>query len=233
MLPVDGAPLVFSTAFAHDLVLHLDGPGAGTDIPVTPDAFRGGLVLAKLPARKPLPLDADASASPATANPAEAVTTAARPATANTMTGTISGFWGFDPFKGPTLDLQDTPGKEWKLADGDVLIAGRENHLTLSSTGTACIEKISLDTATGKQVETQWKSAQGPAAVEISASLKSFDPGTFHLTIRQFGDIRPDIVTTKTYSEPATLKTLELHAGDTTADLIGTSLDEVQTAHHQ
>src|SRR5271163_466308 len=42
VLAVDGAPLVFSTAFAHDLVLHLDGPGSGTDIPVTPDAFRGG-----------------------------------------------------------------------------------------------------------------------------------------------------------------------------------------------
>src|SRR5271168_423457 len=156
VLPVDGAPLVFSTAFAHDLVLHLDGPGATTDIPVTPDAFRGGLVLAKLPGRKPLPLDADPSASPATANTAEAVATTSRPATTKTITGTISGFWGFDPFKGPTLDLQDTPGKDWKLADGDVLIAGRENHLTLSSTGTACIEKISLDTATGKQVETQW-----------------------------------------------------------------------------
>jgi hypothetical protein len=228
VLAVDGAPLVFSTAFAHDLVLHLDGPGATTDIPVTPDAFRGGLVLAKLPARKPLPLDADASASPATANTAEAVTSAARPATTNTITGTISGFWGFDPFKGPTLDLQDTPGKDWKLADGDVLIAGRENHLTLSSTGTACIEKISLDTATGKQVDTQWKSAQGPAVVDISASLKSLDPGAFHLTIQQFGDGHADIITTKTYSEPASLKALEFHAGDTTADLTGTSLDQVQ-----
>jgi hypothetical protein len=228
VLPVDGAPLVFSTAFAHDLVLHLESPGAATDIPVTPDAFRGGLVLAKLPARKPLPLDTDPGAAPATANTSEAVATTARPATTNTITGTITGFWGFDPFKGPTLDLQDTPGKDWKLGDGDVLIAGRENHLTLGSTGTACIERISLDTATGRQVETQWKSAQGPAAVDISASLKSLDPGVFHLSIQQFGDARPDIITTKTYSEPATLKTLELHAGDTTADLTGTSLDEVQ-----
>ncbi len=228
VLAVDGAPLVFSTAFAHDLVLHLDGPGATADIPVTPDAFRGGLVLAKLPARKPLPLDADQGTSPATANTAEAVATTSRPATTNTTTGTISGFWGFDPFKGPTLYLQDTPGIGWRLAEGDVLIAGRENRLTLSSTGTACIERISLDTATGRQVETQWKSAQGPATVDISASLKSLAPGTFHLTIQQFGDARPDIITTKTYSEPATLKTLELHAGDTTADLTGTSLDEVQ-----
>jgi hypothetical protein len=231
VLAVDGAPLVFSTAFAHDLVLRLEGPGITADIPVTPDAFRGGLVLAKLPARKPLPLDADSTESPAaTAAHSAAATEVAtgKTETINSVTGTITGFWGFDPFKGPTLDLQDSPGKGWKLAEGDVLIAGRENRLTLSSTGTACIERISLDTATGRQVETQWKSAQGPAAVDISASLKSLAPGTFHLTIQQFGDVRPDIITTKTYSEPATLKTLELHAGDTTADLTGTSLDEVQ-----
>src|ERR1700761_4090620 len=57
VLPIEGAPLVYATALAHDLVLHLDGPNGGPDIPVTPDAFRGGLVLAHLPARKPLPLD--------------------------------------------------------------------------------------------------------------------------------------------------------------------------------
>jgi hypothetical protein len=233
VLAVDGAPLVFSTAFAHDLVLHLNGPGTGsetgTDIPVTPDAFHGGLVLAKVPTRKPLPLDAE-SAEPGTApattsGPAPAKTTST---STNTITGTLTGFWGFDSFKGPTMELQDIPGKNWKLAEGDTLIAGRENHLTLSSTGTACIDKISLDTAAGKPLETQWKPAAKQASVEVSASLKSADPGTFHLSIHQFGETAPDIVTAKTYSEPATLKSLELHAGDTTIDLTGTSLDQVQ-----
>ena len=57
VLLVEGAPLVFSTAFAHDLVLHLDNSGRQTEVPVTPDAYQGGLVLAHAPARKPLPLD--------------------------------------------------------------------------------------------------------------------------------------------------------------------------------
>ncbi len=224
VLAVDGAPLVFSTAFAHDLVLHLNGPGSGTDIPVTPDAFHGGLVLAKLPARKPLPLEAESAEPPTVpATQAKAISS-----TSNAITGTLTGFWGFDSFKGPTLDLQDTPGKDWKLAEGDTLIAGRENHLTLSSTGTACIDKISLDTAAGKPLETQWKSAAKPGSVDVYASLKSADPGTFHLSIHQFGDAAPDIVAAKTYSEPATLRSLELHAGDTTIDLTGSSLDQVQ-----
>ncbi|MBB5343941.1 hypothetical protein HDF10_001920 [Edaphobacter lichenicola] len=235
-LPVDGAPLVYATALAHDLVLHLDGPNGGTDIPVTPDAFRGGLVLAHLPARKPLPLDSSVpsdtdskpntnSSAPPEPHPTE--TASAHPGT-NTITGTITGFWGFDPFKGPTLKLQDSPGKDWKLADDDVLIAGRENHLMLSSTGTACVDTISLDTSTGKLVETKWKPADKPSAIDVTVSLKSIDPGSLHLAIKQFGDDKADTVAAKTYSEPARLTALELHAGDTTADLTGSSLDQVQ-----
>ncbi len=69
-LPVEGAPLVFSTSFAHELVLHLDGPGPGTDIPVTADPYQGGLVLAHLPARKPLPIDAVADTQSTAGQPA-------------------------------------------------------------------------------------------------------------------------------------------------------------------
>jgi hypothetical protein len=242
VLPVEGAPLVFATALAHDLVLHVDGPNGGTDIPVTPDAFRGGLVLAHTPERKPLPLESspetpkpdassnakpDAAASTDGSPPASSSESPAASA-GSTVTGTISGFWGFDPFKGPTLHLQATPGKDWKLADSDVLIAGRENHLMLSSTGTACVDTISLDTAAGKQVETKWKPADKPAVVDVTVPLKSIDPGALHLAIKQFGEPKDEIVAAKTYSEPARLTALELHAGDTTADLTGSSLDQVQ-----
>src|SRR5882757_4027362 len=65
VLPVEGAPLVFSTAFAHDLVLHLDNAGKETEIPLIPDAFQGGLVLAHPPARKPLPLESLSSSEEA------------------------------------------------------------------------------------------------------------------------------------------------------------------------
>jgi len=244
VLPVEGAPLVFATALAHDLVLHLDGPGGGTDIPVTPDAFRGGLVLSHPPERKPLPLDAhgdppptegDSAAPPATIAPATSSAPPMPPVPvvdpalrSSTGTGTISGFWGFDQFKGPTLQLQHTPGRNWKLAEDDVLIAGRENHLMLSSTGMACVDTISLDTAAGKLIETKWKSTDKPADVDVTVSLKSIDPGALHLSVKQFGDTKDETIAAKTYSEPARLASLELHAGDTTADLTGTSLDQVQ-----
>ena len=234
VLPVEGAPLVYSTAFAHDLVLHLDTPGAGTDIPVTPDAYQGGLILAHAPSRRLLPesIDTPEDSTDAT-KPGEAEKThpVAKPvadAATNAVTGTISGYWGFDPFKGPTLQLQETPGKDWKLAASDILIAGQENHLTLSSTGTACVDTITLDTATGKKVETKWKPAEKPATIDVSVSLKSIDPGSLHLAIHQYGESKPDNVAAETFSEPASLTTLELHAGDTTVDLTGTSLDQVR-----
>ena len=230
VLAVDGAPLVFSTAYAHDLVLHLDGPGPGTDIPVTPDAFQGGLVLAHVPARRPLSLDTvsrdDPPPAPAPHPGPSSTSDASQPST--TVTGIVKGYWGFDPFTGPVLNLQDTPGKDWKLTEGNSVIAGQDNHLAISSTGTACIDKITVDTAAGKQIDTQWKLSTKPASIDVTASLKSVDPGDLHLVIHQFGKTSPDTVSTKTYSEPATLKTLEFHAGDTTADLTGTSLDQVQ-----
>ena len=51
-LPIEGAPLVFSTALAHDLVLHLNTPAGAPhepDIPLVPDAYQGGLVLQRNP----------------------------------------------------------------------------------------------------------------------------------------------------------------------------------------
>jgi hypothetical protein len=233
VLPVEGAPLVFSTAYAHDLVLHLDGPGPGTDIPVTADAFKGGLILAHIPARRPLSLDPasseDAASAPSNPHPGPPSTpTTPTPPTTSTVTGIVKGYWGFDPFTGPVLNLQETPGKDWKFVDAKTLIAGEDNHLTLTSTGAGCIDKITVDTAAGKQIDTQWKLTAQPATIDVTASLKSFDPGDLHLTIRQYGKDKPDTISTRTYSEPATLKALELHAGDTTADLTGTSLDQVQ-----
>jgi hypothetical protein len=63
VLPIEGAPLVFSTEFAHDLVLHLNlpakpgQPASQFNLPVVADAYQGGLTLDSNPnQRKELPL---------------------------------------------------------------------------------------------------------------------------------------------------------------------------------
>jgi len=46
VLPVDGAPLVFSTEYAHDMLLHVESKsGSAVDLPVTADAALGGFVV--------------------------------------------------------------------------------------------------------------------------------------------------------------------------------------------
>ena len=226
VLPVEGAPLVFSTGFAHDLVLHIHQGGASTrDVPLTAAAFQGGLVLSP-DAKAKAPVAHDALPSP---GPAPASSTPAPiAALPGAVTGSVSGLWGFDPFTGPTLQLQQIPGKDWKIAAADPLIAGRENHLLLTSTGSACIEKITREAAPGHELTAPWKPADKPNLISVDLPLKSVDPGALHLAIHQYGEAEPATVAAKTFSEPATLSALELHSNDTAATLSGTSLDEVQ-----
>jgi hypothetical protein len=251
VLPVEGAPLVFSTAFAHDLVLHLDNAGKQTEVPLTPDAFQGGLVLAHPPARRPLPLESLSTSTPNQAKPDDAKSDEAKPATtaatektpnkiapadATTISGTVTGFWGFDRFSGPTLRLQDTPGKDWKLLSTDPLIAGKDQHVFLTATGTACLETVKLDpspnSAFGTAKEQTFKPASGnpdkPNTVDVALSLPPHDPGTLHLAIQQYSVPKPDTVSLTDYSEPAKLDSLTYHAGDVTAQLVGSRLDQVQ-----
>jgi len=245
VLPVEGAPLVFSTGFAHDLVLHLNYPADAKpdaaekqDIPLIADAFRGGLVLATLPQRRPLPpagpdtvrpaSPPDASAPAAESSPAPTKPIAPAAATGAELTGTVQGFWGFEPFTGPTMPLEETPGKDWRLADSDPLIAGKDRHIVITSTGTACIQSIALEPASGKQEKEMWKLGDKPNTVELTLDLPAHDAGAQQLAIRQFGDPRPATIGLVSYNLPAKLDAISFHAGDTTATLTGISLGQVR-----
>lgn len=167
-IPVEGAPLVFSTSLAHNLVLHLnhvvpgpDGKPGLQDLPLVPDPFQGGLTIAPAPSpRKELP-DPDADGQPnANAKPAPkpAPPSVLKPGEA--LTGTIEGMWGFDHFIGTSVPLQGLPGAGWHIATSSetptILIAGQPNHLQLVSDGTACIQSITLEPA---GVRAEWKLA--------------------------------------------------------------------------
>lgn len=235
-LPVEGAPLVFSTAFAHDLVLHVNGGTPRPDIPLTPDPFKGGLVLSPEQNRKHVPLPDQRFSKENDQKQAEDRSTAAtaskQPTDPNApktdVTGTITGYWGFDPFTGPTLPLQEIPGVNWKLATESNLIAGRENHLTLSSTGTACIQSITFERSSGRTDEAQWKHSEKPNVVDVTLSLKSVDPGSIHLDVHQYGGAPVAAVTAQTFSEPARILGITLHAGDSAVTIQGSSLDQVR-----
>ncbi len=215
-LPIDGAPLVFSTGFAHDLVLHLSA-GSPQDLPLTADPYQGGFVLSQPPQRRPLP-------EPAPAASAKNLS----PTSTGPLTGAIQGFWGFDPFTGPAVPLQATPGEAWKILSGEPLIAGHDDHLLLTATGTACTESITFNPASAAPVPAVYKPASQPGALEVSLPLTTVPPGSLSLAIHQYGTSAPATLAIRTYAEPARLESITFHAGDRAAQLTGQHLDQVR-----
>ncbi len=267
VLPIEGAPLVFSTGFAHDLILHLNTPTgapAEPDIHLAPDAYQGGLVLQKEPpqhvplhdepkllapadqkafvhpemsARSNAQSNAQTNAQPQSADLKPATATGAKPMPV-LLTGTISGRWGFDPFTGPEVQLQQLPGTGWHIIPPSAsatpeLIAGHSAQLVIAATGTACVHTISAQPdEASSPLPVAFKreaSSSGPADLSLTLPLEhAVKPGDLHLAIQQYGQPEPDQLAARTFSEPAHIAAIEVHAGDRTLKLTGSGLEEVK-----
>ena len=255
-LPIEGAPLVFSTGFAHDMVLHLNTPpGAPTepDIPLRADAYQGGLVLqqvpehhVELPEPKQLPdPDTKAFAHPEL-TPKKPEAPAAKPEPRPILlTGTIQGQWGFDAFTGPTLPLQQLPGGDWHIVNLPAkdstatldpttnLIAGRLEELTIASTGSACVHTITArPTGSTSDLTIPFSPDAQPDhanLLKLTLALEhSVTPGDLHLAIQQYSQPKADDLSARTFAEPAHITGAEIHAADRTIILDGTNLAEVE-----
>jgi hypothetical protein len=255
-LPIEGAPLVFSTSFAHDMVLHLNTPpGAPTqpDIPLIPDAYQGGLVLqqtpehhVELPEPKQLPEPEAKNFAHPELDPKKPEAPAPKPEPKPILlTGTIQGQWGFDAFTGPTLQLQQLPGGDWHTinlpgADSTApldptsnLIAGHLEELTITSTGSACVHTItarptgsSADLAISFDPDPQPEHAN---LLKLTLPLEhAVTPGDLHIAIQQYGQPKADDLSARTFAEPAHITGAEIHAADRTIVLDGTNLAEVE-----
>jgi hypothetical protein len=223
-LQLEGAPLVFSTGFAHGLFLHLNRTGAVTDIPLTPDAFEGGLIVAKDEQRRPLPEGKIQSAN------AKPVTVKMGSSTDLTITGTVRGYWGFDAFEGPTLTIQQVDGKGWKIVGDTQIMAGQDNKLTLKGDGVGCVEKIALTNSKDKDVDVTFKPAAGADAkdtLDLDASLKKEQPGVYALAVQQYGETNRENVPLTAYTSDIHLDSVTIHAGDNTAVLTGKGVGNV------
>ena len=235
-LPVEGAPLVFSTSFAHDLVLHREKSSTAADLSLTPDAFHGGLVVhvapdtrhAILPASDPIADSKPTSETASSASPAASSgTPTAKPVT-ETM-ATVVGQWGFDTFSGPTLPVQDVPGADWKLtASQDHIILGEKNHLLLSSTGTACIESITAQESGEGDQRLEWQPGEKRNVVALDLPLHARNAGEIRLVVRQYGRQDPELLSMQTFSKPAEIKGVDYHLGDPSLSLSGSNLSEVK-----
>jgi hypothetical protein len=202
-LPVEGAPLVFSTRYAHDLVLRVKGKtGQTTDLPVHADAARGGMVI-------------DTHTLNAGSLDVE-------------LTGTVRGTWGFEAFDGPNLQLRSAHAAKWTMAaaDANALVVGREDVLHLEADDAACVEQVSIKDEHGKSAKAIWKLSKANE-LEIKVPLKDAAPGRLTVLLKKHGLTQPDEVSLQAYSEAGHLDDLVIHAGDQQGLLKGTRLDEV------
>ncbi len=203
LLSAEGAPVVFSTDYAHDVVLHIpDKSGHAIDLPAVPDASRGGFAI-------------DTRTVPADK-------------LGNDTKGTIRGNWGFDTFEGPTFHLQNAHSANWTVtsADESALIVGRENTVHFKSDAAACVDNVVLKNEAGKAIAATWSS---PSAneLELKVPLKEENPGKITMQVKQFGSGKSDEVELHSYAEAAHLDKFAINAGDSQATLVGNRLDQV------
>jgi hypothetical protein len=202
VLPIEGAPLVFATDYAHGMSLAVPAPGGSIELPATADPTRGGFVV-------------DASALHGVNLGGD-------------VRATLHGTWGFDRYEGPSFTLVDTHGASWALAPGEqsALIVGREDTVHLTGGSVSCLADVTLADAAGKTMKVDWKALSAEQA-ELKLSLQDAAPGDLALLVQQYGAVQPQRLALHAYAEGGRLDGFSLHAGDRQGILRGTRLDKV------
>ena len=203
VLPVEGAPLVFSTEYAHHTLLRVTGKnGEAIDLPATADAAQGGFVI-------------DTSS----------LETASL---ADRFQGSLHGYWGFEKFDGPGFQLVNTHSQAWtpSSADEGSLIVGRANTIHLQAGSVACIDRIMLKDLAGKELRVEWSSVKANE-VEINLPLQQAEPGALTLLVSQYGAREPQPVELRTYPEAGRFESFTIHAGESQGMLKGSRLGDV------
>ncbi len=203
LLPVEGAPLAYSTRYAHDMTVRVKGEDGKTfELPVRADAEKGGFIV-------------DTSGVDR-ADLGEAVD------------GSLHGYWGFEPFDGPAFHLQTARASPWRLGPDDeqALVVGRDDTVHLQGSAASCVESVALQQPSGVTQPVTWKS-EAPEQLTAVVPLGGAEPGPMALLVRQYGMKVADTVPLRTYAEAGRLESFAFHAGDQGGVLKGSRLDEV------
>jgi hypothetical protein len=203
VLPVEGAPLVFSTDIGHHFALEFkDKSGTDVKLPAKADAVHGGLMIDahELQGRELEP----------------------------EFTATVRGYWGFESYEGPRFDLKTSHSGKWNVASAEqsALIVGRDDTLHIQSACATCVEKVGFKNEKGAELKANWKILR-PDTLEVQVALKGEAPGIVTMAVKQFGMAKADEVALHSYAEAAHLENFTINSGDQQGVLRGARLDEV------
>ncbi|WP_343222133.1 hypothetical protein [Novosphingobium profundi] len=207
VLPVEGAPLVFATDFAHAMALRVTASdGKSLDIPVAAQADRGGYVF-------------DSASIPK--------------GFTGSLRAHLHGQWGFAPFEGPDFVLQRPDGSDWQpVGEEGALVLGRDSTALLAGGAPGCVSAVTLEPegavkGAGAPRALEW-SVKDNERLAVPVPLKDARPGPVRLTLHLQGVAQPVSVTLDTRAETSRIDALELHEGDRLAELSGQRLDQVR-----
>ncbi|MBS0395419.1 MAG: hypothetical protein JSR54_12390 [Proteobacteria bacterium] len=204
VLPVEGAPLVFATDYAHGLTLEtVARDGSHVSLPLHADPALGGLVVD--PAAGAMP-DVDEGRG-----------------------ATVHGVWGFDRFEGPSFGLANPRSRAWTLAPGDesALVLGREDTVHLVSGNALCLEDVRIRESDGTEDKVAWTVVK-PDRIEVKVGLSGARPGERVIEVHQYGQPQPQQLTVRAYVDAGHLEGFVLRAGDPEGVLKGTRLEQVE-----
>ncbi|HEY5809144.1 MAG TPA: hypothetical protein VIT67_14315, partial [Povalibacter sp.] len=203
VLPVQGAPLVFATEYAHDTFLRVTGKnGEAINLPARADATQGGFVI---------------DTSPLGTASLE-----------DRFQGSLHGRWGFVPFDGPGFQLVNTHSQSWEPAapDDQMLIVGRANTIHLQAGSVACIDRIMIKDPNGKELRVDWSPVK-TNEVEVNLPLQQAQPGALTLLVSQYGVNDPVPLQLRAYPEAGRFDGFSIHAGESSGVLKGSRLSDV------
>jgi len=165
VLPVEGAPLVYATGYAHAMAARLRRKDGGEiDVPVIEDPARGGYALG--------PVEGELSGFD------------------EQIGATLHGRWGFLPFDGPRFTLENPAGASWRLASTEAPTTGRESEIALSGGAPACVESVTLRDASGATQPIGWQ-AGGAEGIRVKLPALKPGAGAMALLVRQRGAADP------------------------------------------
>ena len=228
VLPVEGAPLVFATNYAHDISLRLKSTDA------VPGAQSPGALQSPNPAA-PIPGSTEVATLefPATADPASGgflidTSKLGSAVFAQNTIGALHGDWGFGSFDGPPFNLQGVRKAAWyiRAADKDALVVGHDDTLRIHYDDASCVESVAVNDSLAKPLKTAWK-LTGTDEIDVEIPLQDATPGKLTLLIQPFSPGQQVAVPVETYADAASVTRFTLHAGDSSGSLIGTRLDQV------
>jgi hypothetical protein len=203
VLPVQGAPLVFSTGYAHHTALRLTGKnGEVIELPARADPEQGGFVIDTSPLK--------------TASLGDRIQ------------GALRGYWGFETFDGPSFHFANAHAQAWSPSPNEEpsLIVGRTNTIHLQAGSVACIDRIMVKDPAGKELRVDWTTVKSNE-VEINLPLQDAQPGALTVLVSQFGAAEPQPVELRAFPEAGRLESFSMHAGEAQGVLKGSRLDEV------